>query len=198
MRSEMARPGCPLGGPRCPESICDCFIETHPDDPTGLHPEMFIVGPTQHATERNPMTYIDPAAPPVEGGTEEQARTNMDAFCTDLREAGIIATTITRTEAADDAGRFGYQLGTGDARTLDVLMPGVATDQVRYTGNDGQNIWDFHLLYVDGTMRIWSSALKACEPPEGYVRPTVAQLGHGDPNQDHPNPDKCGDPSCDC
>lgn len=34
---------CPLGGPRCPESICDCFIDTHPDDPLGLHPEDFIV-----------------------------------------------------------------------------------------------------------------------------------------------------------
>lgn len=39
----MTRPGCPLGGPRCPESICDCFIETHPEDPLGLYPEDFIV-----------------------------------------------------------------------------------------------------------------------------------------------------------
>lgn len=35
--------GCPLGGPRCPESICDCFIESHPDDPLGLHPEDYAV-----------------------------------------------------------------------------------------------------------------------------------------------------------
>ena len=35
---------CPLGGPRCPESICDCFIETHPEDPLGLYPEDFTVG----------------------------------------------------------------------------------------------------------------------------------------------------------
>lgn len=34
---------CPLGGPRCPESICDCFIEQYPDDPMGLHPEAFVV-----------------------------------------------------------------------------------------------------------------------------------------------------------
>lgn len=36
---------CPAfpGSPRCPESICDCFIETHPDDPLGPHPEDFVV-----------------------------------------------------------------------------------------------------------------------------------------------------------
>lgn len=36
---------CPAypGEPRCPESICDCFIDTHPDDPLGLHPEDFVV-----------------------------------------------------------------------------------------------------------------------------------------------------------
>lgn len=34
---------CPLGGPRCPESICDCFIDTHPDSPLDLHPEDFAV-----------------------------------------------------------------------------------------------------------------------------------------------------------
>lgn len=27
-----------------PDSICDCFIETPPDDPPGLHPEDFVVG----------------------------------------------------------------------------------------------------------------------------------------------------------
>lgn len=37
---------CPLGGPRCPEAICDCFIEQFPNDPAqalALHPEFFIV-----------------------------------------------------------------------------------------------------------------------------------------------------------
>jgi hypothetical protein len=35
-------PGMP-GQPRCPEWLCDCFIDTHPDDPLGLHPEDFTV-----------------------------------------------------------------------------------------------------------------------------------------------------------
>lgn len=36
-------PYAPKGRKRCPESICDCFIETHPDSPFDLHPEDFIV-----------------------------------------------------------------------------------------------------------------------------------------------------------
>lgn len=142
---------------------------------------------------------INPGTGPVDGATEEQARANMDAFCADLREAGIIATTITLLQDDHDGdGRFAYRLGTGDARQLDVLMPGIALDEVRYMGADGQDIWDFPRLYVDGSSWVWLFALRACEPPLGYVRPTVAELGHGDPFQDHPNPDQCGDPSCDC
>lgn len=40
--------GCPLGGPRCPEAVCDCFVDLYPDDPLGLHPEAFVVGGTDH------------------------------------------------------------------------------------------------------------------------------------------------------
>ena len=47
-------------GNRCPASICDCFIATHPDDPFGLHPDVFEVAPAGyvsplplHRTEAN-------------------------------------------------------------------------------------------------------------------------------------------------
>lgn len=36
-------PYAPKGRRRCPPAICDCFIDTHPDDPFGLHPEDFAV-----------------------------------------------------------------------------------------------------------------------------------------------------------
>lgn len=39
----MSAAECPLGGPRCHEAICDCFVETHPADPLGLHPEAYVV-----------------------------------------------------------------------------------------------------------------------------------------------------------
>jgi len=37
---------CPYAEPgerRCPEWLCDCFVDTYPDDPFGLHPEAFRV-----------------------------------------------------------------------------------------------------------------------------------------------------------
>lgn len=40
--------GCPLGGPRCHEAICDCFVDLYPDDPQGLHPEALVVGGSDH------------------------------------------------------------------------------------------------------------------------------------------------------
>lgn len=40
-----------LGDTRCPASICDCFIYTHPDSPRDLHPEAFVVGPVDEAAE---------------------------------------------------------------------------------------------------------------------------------------------------
>lgn len=45
--SEFQCPYASFGARRCPPSICDCFIDTHPDDPFGLHPEAFIVTGTK-------------------------------------------------------------------------------------------------------------------------------------------------------
>lgn len=47
--TEFKCPFAPMGRTRCPEWRCDCFIETHPDDPFGLHPEDFIVGRQEEA-----------------------------------------------------------------------------------------------------------------------------------------------------
>lgn len=35
---------CPLGGPRCHEAVCDCWIDQYPDSPLALHPEAYVVG----------------------------------------------------------------------------------------------------------------------------------------------------------
>jgi hypothetical protein len=127
----------------------------------GTLPE--VVSALQNAL---PSITINPGSGPVEGASEEQAQANMGAFCTDLRARGIIASTVTRHEADDDGGRFGYRLGLDDGRVVDVEMPGLALDKVRYMGEEGQNIWHFPRLYVDGSSWIWLFALGACEPPE--------------------------------
>lgn len=43
---------CPMGGPKCPPSICDCFVDycegcANDSCPTGgIHPEFYVVGGT--------------------------------------------------------------------------------------------------------------------------------------------------------
>jgi hypothetical protein len=39
-------------GPRCPHGICDCFIDTHPENPGGLYPEDFTVGCSERGVSR--------------------------------------------------------------------------------------------------------------------------------------------------
>lgn len=58
----MPRGECPMGGPRCPEAICDCFIEQFPDDMEqagGLHPEFFTVvgSPREHIFDGERCTH---------------------------------------------------------------------------------------------------------------------------------------------
>lgn len=112
----MNRPGCPLGGPRCPESICDCFIETHPDEPTGLHPEMFVVGtvlprlpasPTRHDERRDDVTI--------------RAQTYYDVIC-DEPGCGRASIDLGGDYSAwSDAGSAEEDWENGDGQTAKTI-----------------------------------------------------------------------------
>lgn len=145
---------------------------------------------------------INPGSGPVEGATLEQAKANMDAFCADLKKAGLHPTGLTRNEAADGQGRYGYVVAMGDARKVEVEMPGTPLDQVRYVDAPGQDIWDFPRLYIDGGSWIWMFAVHACRPPEGYVAPDRSgPTPYEQAAEDQANdsaPERCGDPDCDC
>lgn len=148
---------------------------------------------------------INPGSGPVEGATVEQAKANMDAFAADLVERGMYVTGLTRREDADHDGRYGYLLTMGDARKLEIDVPGLPLDQVRYMDEPGQDIWDFPRLYVDGSAWTWKFALGQCEPPEGYVAPDRSGLQpyEIDPDDaaDAEDPDpagECTNPECDC
>jgi hypothetical protein len=146
---------------------------------------------------------INPGTGPVEGGTLEQAKANMDAFSADLRDAGLYATGLTRREHTDADGRFGYTLTMGDARKLEILMPGLPLDQVRYVGADGQDIWDFPRLYVDGDSWIWMFAVVACQPSPDYVAPDRSgpapyELEPDDTDEPDASAGDCTNPECNC
>lgn len=110
---------------------------------------------------------INPGTGPVPEATEEHAAASMLAFGEDLRHTGLDVKDFSRTPDADyGEGRFAFTLNMADGRTVEVQMPGLPLDRVRYTGADGQNIWDFPRLYIDGSSWVWKFALTVCEPDE--------------------------------
>jgi len=111
--------------------------------------------------------FINPGTGPVHEATVENAAINITVFADDLRSAGLAVDSCNRVPAADYGdGRFAFQLAMADGRTIEIQMPGLPVDRVRFTGDDGQNIWDFPRLYVDDSSWVWKFALSVCEPDD--------------------------------
>lgn len=105
---------------------------------------------------------VNPGTAPVDGGTLEQARVNMEVFATDVaaehgyQDAPVIG---LRSETPDGDGDYLFTLTFGDNSTVDIDMPGLPTDQVRYLGHTDQNIWDFQRIWVAGSSWVWVYAV---------------------------------------
>lgn len=106
------------------------------------------------------MIIISPGTGPVEGATIDHAYANMDAL---LKDAGLVGATWSRDiDAEEQGGRFSFLVNIPGAERfgrLTVDMPGIPLERVRYTGDEGQNIWDFPRLYVDGSSWVWKFAV---------------------------------------
>lgn len=104
---------------------------------------------------------INPGSGPVDDATEANAHAAIRQFTSDLRARGI-AVVDMRQPDLDGEGRYGFAL-TSEAlpngTAIEVEMPGLPVDRVRYMDEDGQNIWDFPRLYVDGSSWVWKFAL---------------------------------------
>lgn len=98
---------------------------------------------------------INPGSGPVRGAGEGEARAAMEAFVADLGE-GWETTPIA--VGPEKEGRWPFEVVHSGHRH-EVEMPGLPVDRVRYTNEDGQNIWDFPRLYVDGSSWVWRYAL---------------------------------------
>lgn len=113
------------------------------------------------------MFAINPGSGPVHNSNEEHAEANIRAFVDDL---GIQGAGIQRTCESDSRGRFGFVLELKDKR-VEIEMPGIPLENVRYLGLPEQDIWNFPRLYVDGSSWVWMFALRC----------TVSQLtGEGE------------------
>jgi hypothetical protein len=113
-------------------------------------------------TER--FTLADMGTGPVQGATEQDATRNIGIFILDLHDRGLEVSTLTRCPDEDRGGRCAFSLGFSDGRSVEIRMPGLPTDRVRWMHEPEQRIHDFPRLYVDGGSWIWYFALSVCEP----------------------------------
>lgn len=113
------------------------------------------------------MTFIiNPGSGPVAGADFETARTNMVKFCEDLIEGGQqVSGFAGDTSQTSDDGRFTFFISVDDFEHQ-IDMPGIPIDEVRWMGEENQDIWDFPRLYVDGSSWIWMFALNVCGEAE--------------------------------
>lgn len=99
---------------------------------------------------------INPGTGPVFGATVEEASKNMAQLIID---AHIPDATFERMPTIDDRGRFGFRVLWGN-KEWEVEMPGLPLERVRWLGSEGQNIWDFPRLYLDGSSWVWKYAME--------------------------------------
>jgi len=105
------------------------------------------------------MIIINPGSGPVENATYENALTNIEHYITDC---GLKHIRFVHLEDRDEEGRYCFMLfkdfwDRGIHHFVE--MPGLPLEQVRYMKNEGQNIWDFRRLYIDGSSWIWCFAM---------------------------------------
>lgn len=103
----------------------------------------------------NPVITINPGTEPVEGATYDNALDNIVALARDTNSELFQA-----TEREED-GRWYFELRNERGVKVEVEMPGLPLDQVRYMKEEGQDIWDFPRLYVGGSSWVWLYAINA-------------------------------------
>ena len=107
---------------------------------------------------------INPGSGPVAGSSDTEAWVDIMAFIDDLGlenvSVGAEATGSWRLDPAIDDGRKGFDLEY-DGRHVQVAMPGLMLEQVRWMEGHSQDIWQFPRLYVDGDSWVWFFALNA-------------------------------------
>jgi hypothetical protein len=99
---------------------------------------------------------INPGTGPVLESSEDHASENIKHFITDNCVNNVNCVRIAKHDYGD--GRYAFLLWK-DNICHEIQMPGIPLEKVRYMKNEGQNIWDFPRLYVDGSSWVWCYAL---------------------------------------
>lgn len=96
---------------------------------------------------------VNPGSGPVDGETSwDNAYENITTYIADCE----IPMRIVRSEHEPDEGRYLFVLKNDEYDyQIEVEMPGLPLDKVRYVEGDKRSILDFPRLYVDGSSWIW-------------------------------------------
>lgn len=87
----------------------------------------------------------------------------MGAFARDVQEAHGVTVEQILIGADGEGGRWPFSMWMADGREIEVDMPGLPIERVRWVGGEDQNIWDFPRLYVDGSSWVWKFAVNQCQ-----------------------------------
>ena len=87
-----------------------------------------------------PLVAINPGSGPVNNATEENAIENIKHFIVDNNVADVNYVRIPEKDYGE--GRYAFLLWK-DKYCHEIQMPGIPLEQVRFLGNEGQNIWHF-------------------------------------------------------
>lgn len=102
------------------------------------------------------MIVINNGAGACKEGTWEQAYNNIMSFIDDCE----IDLEIMESNHIPEDGRYLFVLWNEEyGYKTEIEMPGLPLEQVRFMKEEGQNIWDFPRLYVDGGSWIWKFGL---------------------------------------
>lgn len=108
---------------------------------------------------------INPGSGPVDDSSMEDAVLNMYHFRKDLIDLNPVQVDgdyIITNKQKERNGRYLFDLlyaSDTEAVNFEIEMPGLPLNEVRYMKTEGQNIWDFPRLYVNGNSWVWKYAL---------------------------------------
>ena len=103
--------------------------------------------------------FINPGAGNVEQDLGfEQAYKNMLQF---IEDCEVPLSIVESKHIPEENGRYNFTLELDALSTIkiEVDMPSLPLEKVRYMGEETQNIWDFPRLYVDGSSWVWKYAI---------------------------------------
>lgn len=115
----------------------------------------------------------NPGSGPVAEGTWEQAHKNIKQYIKDCE----IPLHIVSSDFAPDDGRYLFVLCADKIPfRIEVEMPGLPLENVRYMSEEKQNPFDFPRLYVDGSSWLWKFGLVTKEWVTEYVENKIEEL----------------------